>query len=134
MAGGSMTRHDEGSVTAFVTALLIVFVASAGLAVDGGRLVASRVELLDHAENAARAAVQHVTNLRSGDPQVDVDRARRTAEEYLRFHRVTGSVTSTRESVTVTVTRDVSLTILSMIGLSSRSVTVERSATPVPGP
>ena len=129
-----MTRHDEGSVTAFVTALLIVFVASAGLAVDGGRLVASRIELLDHAENAARAAVQHVTNLRSGDPRVDVDRARRTAEEYLRVHRVTGSVASTRESVTVTVTRDVSLTILSMIGLSSRSVTVERSATPVPGP
>ena len=129
-----MNKYERGSVTAFVTALLIVFIASAGLAVDGGRLVASRIDLLDHAENAARAAVQNVTNLRSGDPLVDVNRAQRVAEEYLRSHQVSGEVVATAEQVTVSVTRQVPLTILSVIGLGSRSIRVERSATPVPGP
>ncbi|MFM8867212.1 MAG: pilus assembly protein TadG-related protein [Ilumatobacteraceae bacterium] len=129
-----MSNHDEGSVTAFVTSMLVVFIASAGLAVDGGRLVASRIELLDHAENAARAAVQNVTNLRSGDPRVDVDRARTVAEGYLRSHGVSGVVLATPEVVTVSVTRQVPMTVLSVIGVASRSISVERSATPVPGP
>lgn len=134
MACRPMIKHEEGSVTAFVTALLVVFIASAGLAVDGGRLVASRVELLDHAENAARAAVQNITNLRSGNPRVDVDRARSVAEEYLRAHHVSGVVVATPDQVTVSVTRQVPLTILSVIGVESRSISVERSATPVPEP
>jgi Flp pilus assembly protein TadG len=129
-----MSNHDEGSVTAFVTSMLFVFIASAGLAVDGGRLVAGRIELLDHAENAARAAVQNVTNLRSGDPWVDVDRARTVAEGYLRSHGVSGVVLATPEVVTVSVTRQVPMTVLSVIGVASRLISVERSATPVPGP
>jgi len=121
-------------VTAFVTSLLVVFFASAGLAVDGGRLVANRIELLDHAENAARAAVQNVTSLRSGNPRVDVDRARTVAEEYLRSHDVSGVVLAAPDQVTVSVTRQVPMTVLSVIGVVSRTISVERSATPVPGP
>lgn len=47
-----MSHVEDGSVTAFVTALLMGFLACVGLAVDGGRLVAARIELADHAENA----------------------------------------------------------------------------------
>lgn len=129
-----MKRREEGSVTAFVTALLGVFVVVAGLTVDGGRLVAVRIEMLDHAENAARVAVQNVTSLRSGVPRVDVDRARSAAEHYLRQHGVSGGVDATPETVTVRVSRAVPLTILSVIGLGSRLISVERSATPIPGP
>ena len=129
-----MSSDEEGSVTAFVTALLVVFVACAGLAVDGGRLVATRAELLDHAGNAARVGVQNVTNLRSGDPLVDVDRARVAAERYLRAHGVEGTVMATPEIVTVRASRVVPLTVLSVIGLGSRWISAERSATPVPGP
>jgi len=129
-----VNRREEGSVTAFVTALLGVFVVVAGLTVDGGRLVAARIELLDHAENAARVAVQNVTSLRSGSPQVDVDRARSSAEQYLRLHGVSGVVQARPEGVNVRVSRVVPLTVLSVIGLGSRLISVERSATPVPGP
>lgn len=129
-----MNRREEGSISAFVTALLSVFVVVTGLTVDGGRLVAARIELLDHAENAARVAVQNVTSLRSGNPRVEVERARLAAEQYLRQHGVSGSVDATSETVNVRVSRAVSLTILSVIGLGSRLVSVERSATPVPGP
>jgi Flp pilus assembly protein TadG len=48
-------QTERGSITAFVAVLAITFIACAGLAVDGGRLVAARVQLADHAENAARA-------------------------------------------------------------------------------
>lgn len=129
-----MNRREEGSISAFVTALLGIFVVVAGLTVDGGRLVAARIELLDHAENAARVAVQNVTSLRSGNPRVEVERARLAAEQYLRQHGVSGSVDATSEAVNVRVSRAVPLTILSVIGLGSRLVSVERSATPVPGP
>lgn len=121
-------------MTAFVAALLAIFVSVAGLTVDGGRLVATRIELLDHAENAARVGVQNVTSLRSGNPRVDVDRARAAAEQYLRLHGVGGAVEAFPEVVKVRASRVVPLTILSVIGLGSRLVAVERSATPVPGP
>ena len=65
-------QTELGSITAFVAVLAITFIACAGLAVDGGRLVAARVQLADHAENAARAGVQEVTSLRSGEPDIDV--------------------------------------------------------------
>jgi hypothetical protein len=125
---------EDGSVTAFVTAMLLGFIACVGLAVDGGRLVAVRVELADHAENAARVGVQHVTALRSGDPEVDVLEATRAARRYLENQHVTGVVSADPTTVSVRATRVVSLTLLSVIGMGSRLVAVERSASPVPGP
>lgn len=129
-----MGRTEGGSVTAFVTALLMGFVACVGLAVDGGRLVAARIELSDHAENAARVGVQHVTALRSGNPEVDVVEATRAARRYLEIWEVSGVVNADTTAVKVRASRVVSLTLLNMIGMGSRLVAVERSASPVPGP
>ena len=59
-------HEDSGSITAFVVMLMMTFVACAGLAVDGGRMVAAKVQLADQAENAARAGTQEITALRTG--------------------------------------------------------------------
>ena len=79
------SRDDRGTITAFVVMLTMTFVACAGLAVDGGRLVAAKVQLADQAENAARAGTQEITALRTGDPKVDVDKAIMTAEDFMRL-------------------------------------------------
>ena len=129
-----MSHVEDGSVTAFVTALLMGFLACVGLAVDGGRLVAARIELADHAENAARMGVQHVTALRSGDPEVDVIEATRAANQYLENQEVGGVVHADASTVRVRASQVVPLTLLNMIGMGSRLVVVERSASPVPGP
>ncbi|MFZ9863563.1 MAG: pilus assembly protein TadG-related protein, partial [Ilumatobacteraceae bacterium] len=68
-------NRDQGLVTAFVTGLVMTFVVAAGLAVDGGRLVAAHVTAGDHAENAARAGAQEVTLVRLGWRLIDPSRA-----------------------------------------------------------
>ena len=127
-------QTERGSITAFVAVLAITFIACAGLAVDGGRLVAARVQLADHAENAARAGVQEVTSLRSGEPDIDVREARSTAAAYLRSWGVSGEVSATTEEVTVSVRRVVPMSILGLFGVGSRMVSAQRSAKAVTGP
>lgn len=127
-------QTEHGSITAFVAVLAITFVACAGLAVDGGRLVAARVQLADHAENAARAGVQEVTSLRSGEPDIDVGQARSTAAAYLHRWGISGEVNATTEEVTVSVSRVVPMSILGLFGAGSRMVFAQRSAKAVTGP
>ena len=127
-------QTERGSITAFVAVLAITFIACAGLAVDGGRLVAARVQLADHAENAARAGAQEVTSLRSGEPDIDASEARSTAAAYLRSWGVSGEVSATTEEVTVSVRRVVPMSILGLFGVGSRMVSAQRSAKAVTGP
>ena len=127
-------QTERGSITAFVAVLAITFIACAGLAVDGGRLVAARVQLADHAENAARAGVQEDTSLRSGEPDIDVSEARSTAAAYLRSWGVSGEVSATTEEITVSVRRVVPMSILGLFGVGSRMVSAQRSAKAVTGP
>lgn len=127
-------QTEPGSITAFVAVLAITFIACAGLAVDGGRLVAARVQLADHAENAARAGVQEVTSLRSGEPDIDASEARSTAAAYLRSWGVSGEVSATTEEVTVSVRRVVPMSILRLFGVGSRMVSAQRSAKAITGP
>ncbi|TSA54744.1 MAG: hypothetical protein D4R44_00925 [Actinobacteria bacterium] len=126
--------HDSGSITAFVVMLAMTFVACAGLAVDGGRMVAAKVQLGDQAENAARAGTQEITALRTGDPKIDVDKAISTAQEFMALHQIHGTVSATSSQVTVTTTRVVSMSLLGLFGLGSRLITAQRSARPSTGP
>ena len=119
---------ESGVVSAFVLGLMMTFVVCAGLGVDGGRLVANRLELADHAENAARVGAQQVTLLRLGWRLLDPVKARRAAEEYLSTHGVGGQVTIGLRTVTVTVTLTQQTTLLRLAGIGSRTVTATRSA------
>jgi len=121
-------ERDRGVVTAFVLGLAMCFMVTAGMAVDGGRIVAARVEAADHAENAARVGAQQVTLLRLGWRLLDPVKAKRAAEEYLISHGVTGQITVGLRTVTVTVRLTQQTTLLRLAGISSRTVTATRTA------
>ena len=48
-----LSNSERGSISGFVVVLSMTFVACAGLAFDGGRMIAARAEATDAAENAA---------------------------------------------------------------------------------
>jgi hypothetical protein len=98
------------------------------LAVDGGRIVAARVEAADHAENAARVGAQQATLLRLGWRLLDPVKAKRAAEEYLSTHGIIGQVTVGLRTVSVTATLTQQTTLLRLAGIGSRTVTATRSA------
>jgi hypothetical protein len=127
-------RADDGSVAAFVVALAMAFVACTALAVDGGRIVAASVAVGDHAENAARAGVQHLESLRSGSPSLDRPAAAAAARAYLSRHGVDGEVTVGERRVTVRTSAVVRLPLLALLGVRERRVAAERSAEPVSEP
>ena len=114
--------------------LAMTFVACAGLAVDGGRLVAAKVQLADQAENTARAGTQEIMGLRTGDPKVDVDKAISTAQDFMTLHQIHGQVSATESEVTVTTTRVVPMSLLKLFGVGSRLISAQRSARPVTSP
>lgn len=124
---------DQGSITALVVVLAMTFVACAGLAIDGGRLVAAKIELGDQAENAARVGAQEVTSLRSGTMQIDESRAVDAAERFLAGQGLDGDVSIQNNIVTVTVSRSIRMTLLSLFGAKSKTLSSRRSATPVDG-
>jgi Flp pilus assembly protein TadG len=114
--------------------LVMSFVACAGLAVDGGRMVAAKVLLADQAENAARAGTQEITALRTGDLKVDPERAISAAQEFMVRHQINGQVSATSFEVTVRTTRVVPMSLLSLFGVGSRLISAQRSARPVTSP
>ncbi len=121
---------ESGVISAFVLGLMMTFVVCAGLGVDGGRLVANRLELADHAENAARVGAQELTDLRTGEPTIDENKARFSASNYLATNDIDGEVSTTSKSVTVTVIREVEMSLLKLFGATNHEITVTRTAEP----
>ena len=122
---------ERGSISALVLGLTITFMLCAGLVVDGGRVVSRYLELADIAENAARSGSQELRSLRSGNPTVDLVRATRAAEWFLEAHAVSGVVSIEGNLVIVSVDGPVRFSLLNLVGLSTTSVSVSRSAEPV---
>ena len=121
---------EEGVVTAFVVGLVMTFVVCAGLGVDGGRLIAARLTLADHAENAARSAAQELTSLRSGSPKIDQQAAYQSAMRYMSDNNLSGEVATNPESVTVTVVQNVEMTLLRLFGAQDHLLAVTRRVEP----
>ena len=126
-----MHNDDRGSVTAFIVGLVMTFIACAGLAVDGGRLVTAKVRASDRAENAARLGAQAVTGIRLGVPIVEERRAVRIASDFLRSLGASGSVDANRFEVCVTIREQVGMTLLDLVGVDSRPVRGRRCARPI---
>ena len=121
---------ENGVVSAFVVGLMMTFIVCAGLGVDGGRLVAVRLELADHAENAARVGAQELTELRSGEPKIDESQAQSSVSSYLALHDLDGEVATTSNSITVTVSQEVEMTLLQLFGATNHLLSVTRTAAP----
>ena len=117
---------QDGVITAFVVGLLMTFIVCAGLGVDGGRLVAARLTLADHAENGARLAAQELTSLRTGSPKIDQQAAHRSALRYLNDNNLTGDISTSTNSVSVTVSQSVEMSILKLFGAKDHLISVTR--------
>jgi hypothetical protein len=106
-------------VTAFTVILVLAVLAFAGLVLDAGLAISTKVHAVSVAQSAARAGAREldVAALRTtGAIHLDPTRARATARNW---------VTRTGMTVTVTTTRRTQL--LQLIGL--RSIPVEATAT-----
>ena len=123
-------KSQDGVVTAFVVGLLMTFIACAGLGVDGGRLVSVRLTLADHAENAARLAAQELTWLRTGSPKIDQPGAHRLALRYLNDNNLSGDISTSANSVSVTVSQTVEMSILRLFGARDHLISVTRRVEP----
>lgn len=125
---GRRSGLDRGSISAFVVCLAMTFIVVAGLAVDSGRVVATRIDVADHAENAARVAVQQLRGIRSGERVIDPVRARRAATQYLSGFGLAGEVSVEPKSVTVTIQATQSMTLLRLVGIEHQQVSATRRA------
>ena len=124
------SSSDEGVVTAFVVGLVMTFIVCAGLGVDGGRLIAARLTLADHAENAARLAAQELTSLRTGSPKIDQPAAYQSALRYINSNNLTGEIDTSPESVTVTISQTVEMTLLGLFEADDHYLSVTRQVEP----
>ena len=123
-------QRDRGSVSGFVVVITLAVLACGGLVVDGARVVGAKVEAADHAENAARAGAQEII-ARDGVVTIDVPAARRRAAAYLAGVGALGTITVTPIRIVVTVSENVDTTLLTLVGVDTRSVSATRSADPV---
>jgi Flp pilus assembly protein TadG len=115
-------RTQRGSAS--VWALLIIsgaFTVLLGLVVDGGRVLDARTAASRAAAQAARAGADALSSasVRNGQRAINVEVAKARAQAYLRDTGLTGSVTVTGRTVTVTVTDKSSTQILGFIGIES---------------
>ena len=84
--GIQLMGDDRGQVTGFVVLITAVLVLLAGLVADGGLGLSAKLEAINTAQEAARAAAQNLdlTSVRTGGRvRIEPADARRAAEEYL---------------------------------------------------
>lgn len=103
----------------------------AGMAYDGGQVIAAHNAARNDAERAARAGAQQIDldHLRAtNEPRLDPAAAEAAALEYLERAGATGTATASGTSITVTVTRTQAMRILPG---ADRTITVSETATAV---
>lgn len=126
--------HDErGSVAPFLAVISFALVMVAGLAYDGGQVIAAQARARDLAGNAARAGAQEVdiATLRStGRAALASGAAAAAARAYLLEAGADGEVVVLVDRITVTVRLRQPMAILP---LADRTIVVSDTATAVAG-
>lgn len=113
-------RAEHGRVAAFVLSVLVGLLALAGLSLDGGLALASKVRAGGHAESAARAGAQALdlsVYRATGEVRLDPALAHNLTQRYLASVGATGTVRVAGDTVTVRVTRTYRTQLLSLIGI-----------------
>jgi len=113
----------------------VIVLAVAGLVYDGGGLIATKRQMINNAEQAARAGAQAIdtnTLMATGTVQLDPTEAVARAEAFLAANGWTGTATANPSSVTVIVTHRQTLAFLHSLGISDRTVTGSATALPHP--
>ena len=120
-------------MTAFLVALTASLLALAGLVLDGGLALATKVQAAGAAEAAARAGAQAIdlTAYRLDNRlQLAPDQAVSKARAQLAATGVDGNVTVAGNSVTVVVTVTQRTQLLSLVGIQSITVQATGHASP----
>ncbi len=130
-----MTRHENGSISVFVTVIAVAMMLVAGLVLDGGRLLSARRQADDIAANAARAGAQAIdeTSLRSGTAVIDAVAGPQAVAAYLAATPATGTTRVSGDTVTVHVQLGVRMLLLGLAGVPDTTVTASRQARAVQG-
>lgn len=126
-------RRDDGNVTVFVAVIVPALIAVAGMVLDLGLAMNTRVHALAVAEEAARAgagALDPVQLRHGGRPSLDPQRAQAAARSYLAGIGESGTVSATADVVTVTVKIRQPAELLRLVGV--KSFTIAGTATAVP--
>ena len=118
-------RGEGGQALVYVAVMLPLFLAIVGLAVDGGVVWGARRELQNVADTAARAGAMQIDlgayRQSAGEVIVlDPTSARETAAGYLaETPGLVAEVQADQQRVVVTVSREVRLTFLRIVGLET---------------
>lgn len=136
VAGRRTGWNERGSTGPFIMILLAALVGLVGLAYDGGLLFTGRREANNVAAAAARAGTNDLDepSIYAGDP-IMASSAPGTAESFALGQGV-DSATAHRIDDTlleVTVTMQVELEFLSIVGLGTQTVTGEATSRVQPG-
>lgn len=126
-----MNRGEAGTVTVFVTVLMLALLVVAGLVIDGGRMLAARREVANVAESAARAGAQELDTgaaRTSATVQLDPVAAQRRTTDFLAASGFHGTVTVEANTVHVEVTATRRLFILGIAGMTEATVTASGEA------
>lgn len=123
-----MTNRARGSMSGLFVCLTMSLMALLGLVVEGGRVVNCYGHLASLAESAVRVGGQEIVGIQSGEIEIDKLRARQLVIEYLGLHGVSGDVRVDGVHISVSISQSVKTPFLRILGVSSRTVTVTRSA------
>jgi hypothetical protein len=129
--------RDSGTVTGYTVIVTLAVLAFAGLVLDAGLAVATKVDAVSVAQSAARAGARELdlAHLRTtGEIRLDPAAAHDTATSWLATAGLAGSVTVTGEQVTVTVTTAQDTQLLQLVGVDSIPVGATATATAVSPP
>ncbi len=135
IASGRSGRHDEGSLTIYVTLLAVALLALIGLVVDGGTALAATRTATDVADQAARAGAGAVDpgDLHDGQVRLNPPAAIAAARSYLASAGMPGRVTVQANEVTVSISFEEPTTFLGIIGIDHIDVHATARAIDVHG-
>ena len=118
-------RGEDGIFTLFTALIAAAFLILAGLAVDGGYVLAARRRAIDEANGAARAGAEALAPSAyrtRGDLVLDPDAAAAAAQGFLAATGHRGSVSVDGNQVLVTLNFDQPMSLLRIIGIDSVNV------------
>ena len=132
-----LAGSQAGQVVVWVAVMMPFFLSLVGLAADGGLVLASRRELQNVADSAARVGAmqidQSVYRASSGQTVVlNAARARQAAAQYLvaQDPTVSATISSDRQRVVVQASRDMPTSFLRLAGIGSVHVGATSVAQP----
>lgn len=132
----NLGRDEHGRVTAFVVVLTSACLMFAGLVFDGGLALAAKTRAIGAAQEAARAGAQELdlaAYRSTGVLRLKPAHAQVAAQHYLDMIAAKGTVTTSGNTVRVTVTTTTPTHLLGLVGIGRITVTGHGQAEPDQG-